>query len=66
MTIAVQIENQEPEDDKTNEVLIELLREDGTVHQTQLLSGGSKTTVHIHEHSSVRLSERFVDRLQKG
>ena len=65
MTISVRIENRESADDATKELLIELLREDGTVYQTATLKGGTDTTLAVHQHSHVRLSERFTDRSRR-
>jgi hypothetical protein len=63
MTISVKIENRETaKDDATKELLIELLREDGTPYQRQTLAGGESTTVAVHTHSGVRITERFRDR----
>lgn len=63
MTIAVKIENQESTDDFSKELLVELLRADGSVHQNFTLKGGASTVAHVHPVQSIRLSERFVDRL---
>ena len=66
MTISIQITNNESPDDMSKELVIETCRtEDWSLQQTRALKGGESTTVTVHSMQGLRLSERFVDTLQR-
>lgn len=66
MTISVTVVNCEDPADATKDLMIELLRDDGAVYQTQTLKGGESATLAVHPYSRARLSERFTDRSKQS
>lgn len=64
MTIAVRISNLESRDDESKELYVEMLARDETLVASMRLQGGQVELFYVHPNQSLRLSERFIDKLK--